>query len=284
VKKIGMHGMQRDGGALQVQDEPKCSGFPDDQVPKKGGALEWNMTVHNRPWCLADPGEEGILQAFDNPQSKDDCGEGWQISSNSLRSAWDSNDAAATGKCAMLVPKGVSLHSEELSTATCPNIDGMWNIHYPFYPGILNYRAQIQVSGNVGTVTIEENDLVYHFAIHCHRIHFCVTPLVMPDDVSCTTVGTFFEGNLDRAGNTIRWEDDAYPQWTNAVPLHNKCPNMAYYACATGPLAELDHHKLPCSFAPDYNKCEELCKKQPLEAKCHFCSDGSCIEINQYII
>jgi len=244
------------------------------------------MIVHNRPWCLADPGEDGVLQAIDidrHPELKDKCSKGWQISSNSLRSALTFNDVGATGTCELFVQKGASLHSEELSTATCPNMNGMWNIHYPFYPGTLDYKAQIQVSGNVGTMTIEENDLVYHFAIRCRNISFCVTPLVMPDDVSCTTVGTFFEGKLDRAGNTINWVDDAYPQWTNAVPLHNKCPNMAYYACATGPLAELDHDQLPCSFAPDYNKCEEYCKRKP-EAKCHFCSDGSCTTINQYII
>merc|ERR1712137_466866 len=88
-KKIGMHGMQHDGGALHVQEEPKCSGFPNDKVPK-GGAAEWNMIVHNRPWCLADPGEDGVLQAIDidrHPELKDKCSKGWQISSNSLRSA-----------------------------------------------------------------------------------------------------------------------------------------------------------------------------------------------------
>merc|ERR1712179_784505 len=160
----------------------------------------------------------------------------WQISSSGLRAGLHSAAVGATGTCELFVQKAASSRSEESLTSTCPNINGMWDIHYPFYPGVLDYKAQIQVSGNVGTMTIEENDLVYHFAIEdeCLRIRFCVTPLVEPDDVSCTTVGTFFEGTLDSAGNT-----------------------MTFYACATGPLNVVNPQDFPCSFTPDYNKCEE---------------------------
>jgi len=288
AKTTGMHPMGSDGNANDVSQDPKCSYFPGD-VPK-GGPSEWKMVVQGKQWCLADP-----VQVDNKWKLKDainigkdgekDCSDRWQISSDSLGSGLDFKDAGAIGTCELFLQEAASLRTEESSTATCPNMNGMWNIHYPFYPGILDYKAQIQVSGNVGTMTIEEDDLVYHFAIQgeCRRIRFCVTPIVMPDDVSCTTVGTFFEGTLDSAGNTITWDDAAYPPWTNAIPLHNKCPNMPYYACATGPLNMVDPQQFPCAFAPDYQKCEEYCKLQPKE-ECHFCSDGSCIPISQYII
>jgi len=288
ARTTGMHAMELDGGADQVQKEPKCSGFPNNRVPY-GGPAEWKMVVNTKQWCLADPvqvnNEWKLKEAINiDKDGEKDCSDRWQISSSGLRSGLDFAAVGATGKCELFKRKGAALRSEESSTSSCPNINGMWNIHYPF-PGILDYKAQIQVSGNVGTMTIEENDLVYHFAIQaeCRRIRFCVTPVVMPDDVSCTTVGTFFEGTLDSAGNTMTWDDAAYPQWTNAVPLHNKCPNMPYYACATGPLHTANPQAFPCSFTPDYNKCGELCKNQP-NNECHFCSDGSCIPGNQYII
>jgi len=285
AKASGMHPMDVDGDAAHVQATAKCSQFLPDGLPSKGKPDEWKMTVQGNDWCLAAP-EQGSLKAI--KVGDGECSPNWQMSPSGVGSGsgLDFENADALGTCELFVQDTASLRSEQSSTTTCPNIDGMWNIHYPFYPGTLDYEGQIQVTGNVGTLTIGENDLVYHFAIEdeCHRIRFCVTPLVEPDDISCTTAGTFFEGTLDSAGNTISWDDDAYPQWTNAFPLHNKCPNMAYYACATGPLAEVDHHKFTCSFAPNYNACEDYCSKQP-EAECHFCSDGSCVpNILQYII
>jgi len=282
AKASGLHQMGLDGDAAQVKSTSKCSEFLPDGLPV-GKPDEWKMKVQGNEWCLAAP-DHGSLKAV--KVADGGCSPHWQMSVSGVGSGLAFENANAVGTCELFVQEAASLRAEESSTTTCPNINGMWNIHYPFYPGVLDYKAQIQVSGNVGTMNIEEEDLVYHFAIEdeCHRIRFCVTPLVEPDDISCTTAGTFFEGTLDSAGNTISWDDDAYPQWTNAFPLHNKCPNMAYYACATGPLAEVDHHKFTCSFAPNYNACEDYCSKQP-EAECHFCSDGSCVpNILQYII
>jgi len=282
AKASGMHPMDVDGDAAHVQDTPKCSQFLPDGLPSKGKPDEWKMTVQGNDWCLAAP-DQGSLKAI--KVGHGECSPNWRISPSGVGSGsgsgLDFENVDATGTCELFMQKTAAVRSEQSSTTTCPNMDGMWNIHYPYipyYPGNLDYKAKIQVSGNIGTLSIEENDLVYHFAIEgeCHRIRFCMTPLVNPEDVACTSVGTFFEGTLDSAGNTISWDNDAYPEWTNALPLHNKCPNMDYYACATGPLNATDHQNFKCAFAPNYKACDDYCKKEQ-ETECNFCSDGSCV-------
>jgi len=281
AKASGMHPMDVDGDAAHVQDTPKCSQFLPDGLPSKGKPDEWKMTVQGNDWCLAAP-DQGSLKAV---KVGNECSPNWQMSPSGVGSGSGQQfeNVDATGTCELFVQKTDAVRSEPSSATTCPNMDGMWNVHYFFRPGTLDYKAKIQVSGNVGTLSIEEDTLVYHFAIddECHRIRFCMTPLVNPEEVTCTSLGTFFEGTLDSAGNTISWDDDAYPEWTNALPLHNKCPNMDYYACATGPLNATDHRDFKCAFAPNYKACDDYCKEQ--ETECHFCSDGSCVS-NMYII
>jgi len=284
ARASGMHPMGLDGDGEHVKSTPKCSQFLSDGLPY-GNPGEWKMMVQGNNWCLAAPDDDGSLKAV--KVGVGECSPHWQMSATGLGSGLDFENADDVGTCELFVQKNASVRSEEAATsAPCPNIDGTWNVPLRVAPVIL--KAKIQASGTVGTVTFETDvghfDIrgIWHFVIEgdCHRIRVCTIEM-RPD--LCTMPGTFLEGTLDSAGNTITWDYDLLPQWKNAVPLHNKCPNMAYYACATGPVEKVDHQDFMCSFAPNYQVCEDHCKKQP-GTECHFCSDGSCVRNTQYII